>query len=744
MATAEPLPPEEIRSRPAPAPFPRWSLGALSLVHAAVFVWTAVMLPWPTWTVFAVTTALVGALHLATGGLALLGHRVAATAWRVQSFASLAYLAYLVWGFGSSALYLRTLYGGLGPGVAAALVASLLPAVLFTVPLAAWGIASTGGLRASLRVRGAVAIILAIGAADIVRWQVLARLAPVPAPARSSRELSAQLATALPKREAPATAASLHTVRPARCEAPPDADRATIVVTYVARGAERPVSKCLQAKTPGEVMTRLADLVRDEAPASPLKIDAVTGVRSFASRSAIDDALTFRPAIDGACSASRCLMPWQLVALDLFNTSQPIRSIPDLRFGVSRATLERALGGAGGALARIETASAVVTADGKVEAYPLVDGRKASEGFADAARTAERFIHGSQAADGRFEYMVHPFTGESTSAGFSLARQAGTTLAYCDHARSPDKKEVAARSLALLASLERRLGRTSVLVEGRDVSRARIGQSALPLAAFIRCRELVGKEHDPLIGRLAKMLLAQQRADGGFHHGIHRSGGPKPGPSALYADGQAVLALSMLERLGADQSADFPPVSATRHAVERAMTYFADAYWTHFAAQFFFIEENWHCIAAAASLAHHRHDRYERFCIDYMRFKARLFYDEDSGVRPEFVGGHGIGHLVPPHNTPSAGYGESLVALIAVKRARNLDVSPDLRAMDTIMRFLIRNQWTTASCFACTTERVIPGSFSEHIGSPQIRIDYVQHAWSALAGGAEALGFAAK
>ena len=39
---------------------------------------------------------------------------------------------------------------------------------------------------------------------------------------------------------------------------------------------------------------------------------------------------------------------------------------------------------------------------------------------------------------------------------------------------------------------------------------------------------------------------------------------------------------------------------------------------------FFFFEENWHCLAARAALAHHRRDDYERFCLDYVTMKTRL------------------------------------------------------------------------------------------------------------------------
>jgi hypothetical protein len=170
------------------------------------------------------------------------------------------------------------------------------------------------------------------------------------------------------------------------------------------------------------------------------------------------------------------------------------------------------------------------------------------------------------------------------------------------------------------------------------------------------------------------------------------------------------------------------------------MDYTADDYWNVFARDFFFMEENWHCLAARASLGHHRHDRYERFCLDYVRYKTRLILEETDGVDPDLVGGYGVGNVLLPHNTGSSGFGEAMAAAMAIMQARGDDPGHAAEKMRLVLGFLLHHQWDDLSCFACNGPHPIAGGFSEHMGSPHIRIDYVQHAMAAMGHGGRMLG----
>ena len=63
-------------------PMPRWWLAGVCGLIAAIFGWAAYMLPWHSWTTFTVITAVVGIVHAATAGLAVIGHPLRARVWR--------------------------------------------------------------------------------------------------------------------------------------------------------------------------------------------------------------------------------------------------------------------------------------------------------------------------------------------------------------------------------------------------------------------------------------------------------------------------------------------------------------------------------------------------------------------------------------------------------------------------------------------------------------------------------------
>jgi len=175
-----------------------------------------------------------------------------------------------------------------------------------------------------------------------------------------------------------------------------------------------------------------------------------------------------------------------------------------------------------------------------------------------------------------------------------------------------------------------------------------------------------------------------------------------------------------------------------REVVERAMVHTAEGYWPPFLRRFFFLEENWHCLAARAALAHHRHDGYQRFCLDYVASRRRFLLGDE--VAAAHRGGLGFGNLVPPQSTPTAGHGEALAAAIAVRLARGEDPAAERADLRRALAFLLRHQWRAEDCFACVAPERVAGGFSESIASPAIRIDYVQHAWAALGHGGRALG----
>lgn len=762
----------------APRGLPRWSLGCLSLVLAVLFAWAAATLPWQRWTMFAATTAVLAAAHATTALLALAGSRHRARAWRVTSFIALAYLALHTFTAVTAGAYIAALYGGLGRGVAAGLAAIWGVFVLLTAPLAIWGIAATGGLprRRGFGLAGALALAFAVG---LWRATTAAAATPLPHPGDPTPDslitpgdalipaltdaLAEHQATLKRKRPVPGDTPkiALWTRQTAACDHP--LDRPSALITYPVRDAAsktprlRGTTRCVQTDEPAALIPAIAAVAADAAAIGPMKIDIITATQPLAERLPGPISLLLRPGIDGVCDGQRCLAPWQLVSLGLFVTYTPLPFIEDLRFGADPSAVRRALarkdetpGDTVDGLVRITTASYLVDEGGQVRHVPRmreVQDHLGEHNLGAAALAAERHILAAQHEDGRYRYILHPFSGKVVWKGFAVPRQAGTTLALCElGSQDPAVVKSAASSLAMLATLEQQSGDVSGLVYTERPQRpgaprrpASLGDTALPLIAYLTCRPRTGPDHDELIARLGKFLLAMQRPDDGFHPRFDLdAGAPIPGPDPMYAAGQAVYALVLLEGLLAERPVgDLDP--ATVHAAaERAMTYFAEDYWGHALYGFFFLEENWHCLGARAALPIHRHAGYEQFCLDYIDFKRRLIMTSD--VSDELRGSYGFGNVLPPHNTPTAGFGEALAAAMAIREVRGDPRPEDTWLMEQVLTFLVEQQWTTTNCFACTPDHVVPGGFSESVGSPDLRIDYTQHVWSALGHGGRAIG----
>lgn len=733
---------------------PRWSLALLSGLVALVLGWAAVVLPWRSFTIFAVVTMVVAVLHGATCALALAGHRLRSVAWRIQSVAAVVFLAYMTWNMVASAAYVARLYGGLGRGLAVGMAVVWTVPALLLIPSAIWGIAATGGIRGR-RVRIGGAAIVLIAASGL--WRSSARAEAVPL-----AEPDAGVFAALDGLDLPSGRGNLALRKAIECGAPPTEVGATAIAVFRApkpgskgkgRGPTVVVSRCVQADTPAQAVEGVATALREAGAMYPVKVDLLRGAQPLRSVAPGVDALFFRPGLDGVCRGQRCLMPWQLVLRNDFVTHKPFPFIDDLRFGVDPVGIHRDLGAEKpfpttlDGLHRIEVDSQVLrSADDRGALRRMrSDGPELTDAAVNhAARGAEAHILNAQGQDGRFRYKVNPFTGRESFRGFSVPRQAGTTFALCDIGEEgPARRKVVQESLRMLAGIERRRGDLGTLwyPASKKVRRTTLGPTALSLVAFATCRSLVGDEFDPVMGRLARFLLTMQRPDGGYYPRFDLGNeAPVPGPDPLYAGGQAVLALTLLERATREGPIEgWPSHQSLRDAVDRSMDYFAQEYWSGFVSNFFYIEENWHCLAARAALSHHRHDGYERFCLDYVGFKRRLILDGESRVDRDLLGGYGFGNVLLPHNTGTSGFTEALAAATDVMRAREMDTSEEEALLRLTLGFLLHHQWRKSDCFACTKKVSIPGSFSEHMGSPTVRIDYVQHALSALRHGGRLL-----
>ncbi|HGG56167.1 MAG TPA: hypothetical protein ENK31_00015, partial [Nannocystis exedens] len=435
----------------SPRSLPRFSLALLALFHAGVFAWASTTLPWHGPTPFAALSAVLATLHLVTSLTALAQSPWCAPVWRISAIASLAFLGYHTWLLFDAATYIAVLYGGLGRGVAAGLAAVWAVLVLFTLPLSAWGIAATGGIRRPRSTAAGSALLALVISLGLWRTANAAVATPLPTIAESPEALLPELAAitaSLPTLPEGQARPSLMIREPVRCQRSPEEAGATAVLSFMRRTSApdpqpfRPTRVCLQGEA-DELLNTLRDVLQDAALRGPMKLDIITATSPLTSSITAPDIFQIRPGIDGVCRLDRCFMPWNLVALDQFTKNKPLAFIDDLRFGIdSRHLMALFSGGeapserpALDGLTRISTWSLMVDVDGVPRNVPRLrepDLPLTQQTLSRGLALAERHILDAQSPDGRFRYLLNPFTGRVSWRGFAIPRQARTTLALCE------------------------------------------------------------------------------------------------------------------------------------------------------------------------------------------------------------------------------------------------------------------------------------------------------------------------
>lgn len=743
-------------SDPSP-PLPRWSLATTCLLHALVFGLFATTLPWRSGTSFSIILGVLTLLHLTTAGLAALERPVwravwLVRSWRALSIASLLAFVVFTWSIALAASYVSKLYVRLGPPVSSALFVAGALLALLTLPVGVWGALCTlpRRVRTPRRLSAGATALVALGALTL---PLAGRAAQGEAVVSASSDVTSRVQNLLEAHTLQGTRRprerSVAGAGPSRCREPITAERLTLLVSFVRRGKAR--SRCLQASSAAELGRRLERLLDGAQPGATVVVDLVKTFKPLRRGMPLLDTLEVRPGLDGVCEEQLCLPAWQLTLADAFAENRPLASIPDLNFGFSTEAVRRALGsehvdrGLGiDGLIRIETESFSADSRG---VHRLVRTRATPPalsplGVEQAVDSAERHITGAQEPDGTFRYVLDPATGREDRATLNLPRQAGTTYALCELGRPASVKRTVRRALKAFEPTENDMGEMSALGVNGDYG---LGKSALPLLALLRCRELAGAGNDRLIGQLARLVLKMQRDNGSFYPIFDVQARRAQGEhEALYAAGQAVLSLVLLEqqlqRLAGGAAEPLPSATRVKQALDRAMDYYAGPYWPTPLRDFFFFEEGWHCLAARTALGSHRHDAYERLCMDYADSRLRFLLSARDTAEPNFVGGYGVSDLFPPRNTATAGFGEALSASIAIKLARGLPVEEDKARLRDLVTFLLRAQWSEADCYACDDPGQVEGGFSQQLASPGIRIDYVQHAMAAIGHGAKLLG----
>ena len=713
----------------------------------AIITVTVAYIPWKT---PAINAALViyAALHAAAApGL----WRGARWGWRLALLAGLLGLVAAVvvtTGLLSSWAYLRAVFGDFGRG------ASLASLLFASVGLQVLGLYPALLLRALLRrevredltvghkhlptaVLGLLAVPFLLALIIFFHFK-MDPLAPVPAEGRA--QAMAHLRAALAGGARPPT--------PLLDSLPVGAG--PLYVTLWMRG--RVVLRVAgEGSDLSEAVHRAADLIAEGPPSVGLvlrrgriKVDRVVAARPVASEWGPILALSVNPGLDGlrrCTGGSRCatLLPDDLVLGQRFGIAPLVPGIREIRLGMDTGPVLDELGGEGSRLERLRTESWVSHEE---ETLDVSRGNTPAPGTGPAAwRTAAidggDFILGQLQRDGRFHYIYDPLAGENTGGGgYSLPRHAGTVYALAliyGHTREERFRRGAEQAINWLGDqIPERCGdlRGACVVRG---DRAWLGATALTVVGMLEYQRRT--EDDSFAGtarNLVDFIIEMQRPNGDFHHlyDVQRER-IEAEPRQMFYSEEAALALVMAHEVLGDQR--------YLAASEAALDYLTGQKYDYFLGRFIYGADHWTCIAAEEAWPRLRSRQYLDFCRGYAGFIRRIQYQPGQWNNSDFTGHYGFGALMVPQAPAAAGFTEAIISSYALSRHHEQPDSALREQVELALDALTRDQIRLDNAWMMRSPRRARGGIRRSLVEQEIRIDFTQHAASALIRGSEEL-----
>ncbi len=436
---------------------PRYSLALVAGLHAIVLGTGALVLP------FVVASWLSVSLGVPrfAGAFGQRARVARATARARDGVASaldrlLVFLAGLTWVVIAAGVYLSALYRSIGGAVTFGMLAFWAIAALFTVPIACWGLASTGGIPRRRRravVVGGGALLL-LGLVFAFALGRIARLdrAPVIDGSAFARELArrATREEAMRTRSAPRPRSITGTLSPARSRS---WRGETLLVTRL-DAERRAVSKCLQSESAAGLLAALDREFGTGGSSGPALLDLVTASRCGPAR-----VLVARRARDPS-RARRGVLGQEVPASSPAGRAGGVLRIfarsPACRLQRSGTAPPRSTSSSG--LSALPGRRALADRDPELRA-PRRQGqlmgatsakRRAStdEPFRSRSSSPERHILAAQRESGAFRYTSIPSAARRTTPGCNIPRQAGTTYALCQLGRERRTGKAVQRALS--------------------------------------------------------------------------------------------------------------------------------------------------------------------------------------------------------------------------------------------------------------------------------------------------------
>ncbi len=714
-----------------------WSIA--QVVYAVVLTALVVIyVPWKT-PVANVAVLVYAALHGA-GAIGLWQGRL--WGWRASLIAGLLGLVAavgVVAALLASWAYLRAVFGDFGRG------ASLASLLFASVAIQLLGLFPALQLRALLRrevrndfragagLPGAVAGLLSVPWLLMCLVHAVYRVDPLPPVSDEGRQQALRaLRAAVDGRDLPETPALEGVAVGPR----------PLQITLWYRG-RRPLQVAVGgedlAEAVREAATRLADNpgIDDDARRNGrLKIDRISDVAPIASRWGPVLALSVNPGLDGllCCDGDECrtVLPDDLVRRERFGAAPLVPGIREIRLGLHTDAVLSAFDMDCDRLERIRTESWI---EHEGRALPVVRGTTplddpGPEAWRRAAVAGGDFILRQLRQNGQFHYIYDPIAGSHPRRGsYSLPRHSGTvySLALLYGITGERRfRRGAERAIEWLGvRIPARCGDAdgSCVREGR---RAQLGSAALTVVGMLEYqRRTHDEQYAETAQRLVEFLMFMQRDDGDFHHVYDIREREVRADRRMFASEEAALALVMAHEVLDDERA--------LRAAERALDYLTGPkYEGYFLGRFMYGADHWTCIAAEEAWPRLSSRQYLDFCRGYASFIGRIQFQPGDSRNTDFVGHYGFSTLMVPQAPAAAGFTEAIISTAALARHHEEPSETLERQVALALNALARDQIRPSNSWLMRDARAANGGIRRSLVEPEIRIDFTQHAASAL------------
>lgn len=478
-----------------------------------------------------------------------------------------------------------------------------------------------------------------------------------------------------------------------------------------------------------------------------IKVDRTVAAGPLLAEFAPIVALSINPGLDGlrrvTGESQRTRLPDDLVKAQRFGHAPLVPGIRELRLGLDAAVVLQRLGSTG-RLERIRTEGWVESAD-RARTLPAVRGntpaeRNGPDEWRRAAIEGGDFVLRQIRPDNRFHYQYFPLTdGHPDSDDYSVPRHAGTVYSLAllygltGEARFRDGAEKAMEWL--VDNLDPCGDHGSCVTKARG-DFADLGSSALTLVGMIEYQRRTGDARfADEARRIAAWIRGMQKPNGDFYHSFHVPvATPNIYTRSMFYSEEAALALVMAHEVLGDE--------ADLAAAERALDYLTGPkYAPFFLGWFIYGADHWTCIAAEEAWPRLKNPQYLDFCMGYAEFVRRLQYEQEGWDNRDFAGHYGFSGLMVPQAPGAAGFSEAIVSTRVLARDHGrTDALPTLDAqiggaLDALARERVHpdNAWMMPDPAAAR------GGIRRSLVEQEVRIDFTQHALSALIRGAEEL-----